>query len=73
MARAPERDGLIERRADPRDARATMLFLTPRAKELRPVAEEVVAELDAHVGAVLPTRVRGPLKAALRSIADLDG
>jgi DNA-binding MarR family transcriptional regulator len=72
MARALERDRLIERRPDPTDARATLLLLTERAKELRPVAEEVVAELDARVGALLPARAHGPLKAALRSIADLD-
>ena len=72
MARALERDGLIERQPDPTDARATLLFLTERARELRPVAEEVVAELDAHVSALLPRRVRRQLKSALRSIADLD-
>jgi DNA-binding MarR family transcriptional regulator len=72
IARALERDGLVERRPDPTDARATLLFLTARAKELRPVAEEVVAELDARVAGLLPTRVRGPLKAALKAVADLD-
>src|SRR2546426_4519125 len=43
MARALERDGLIERRVDPSDARATLIFLTGRANQLRPVAEQVLA------------------------------
>jgi DNA-binding MarR family transcriptional regulator len=72
MARALERDGLIERRSDPTDARATLIFLTARAKELRPVAEEVVTELDTRVAELVPTRVRAPLKTALKLIADLD-
>jgi len=72
MARALERDGLIERRTDPTDARATLIFLTQRANQLRPAAEHVLAQLDAHVGRTLPARVRTSLKGALRQIADLD-
>jgi MarR family transcriptional regulator, organic hydroperoxide resistance regulator len=72
MARALERDGLVERRTDPADARATRLFLTERAQQLRPVAEQVVAELDARVAAALPVRARTSLKRALQRIAELD-
>ncbi len=72
MARALERDGLIERRVDPTDARATLIFLTPRASKLRPVAAQVLAELDARVAAVLPARMQNSLKKALRSLADLN-
>src|SRR5438445_1098847 len=72
MARALERDGLIERRVDPTDARATLIFLTQRANQLRPAAEHVLAQLDAHVSRTLPARVRTTLKGALRQIADLD-
>jgi DNA-binding MarR family transcriptional regulator len=72
MARALERDGLIERRVDPTDARATLIFLTKRAHQLRPVAEQVLAQLDAHVARTLPAHVRTSLKGALRQITDLD-
>jgi DNA-binding MarR family transcriptional regulator len=72
MARALERDGLIERRTDPTDARATLIFLTRRANQLRPVAEQVLAELDAHVAKRLPARIRTQLKEALRQLAELD-
>ena len=71
MARALERDGLIERRVDPFDGRATLLFLTPRAREFQPVAEQVVAELDALVTAALPARSRAGLKRSLRRIVEL--
>ena len=72
MARALERDGLVERRADPSDARATRLFLTDRARQLQPVAERVLEELDGQVAETLPARARASLKPALREIADLD-
>jgi len=72
MARALERDGLIERRVDPTDARATLIFLTKRAHQLRPVAEQVLAELDAQLAQALPAGVRNSLKSALRQIAELN-
>jgi len=67
MARAAEHDGLIARKPDPADARATLVFLTDRARELRPVAERAVADLEAAV----PARDREALLEALRQIADL--
>jgi DNA-binding MarR family transcriptional regulator len=72
MARALERDGLVERRADPNDARATLIFLTDRAKKLRPVAEQVLAELDARVAETVSARARASLKTALKQIVELD-
>jgi DNA-binding MarR family transcriptional regulator len=66
MARAAEQDGLITRKADPADARATLVFLTDRARELQPVAERVLADLEAAVPA------DEALIEALRQIADLD-
>ncbi|HET7855330.1 MAG TPA: MarR family transcriptional regulator [Gaiellaceae bacterium] len=70
MARALEGAGLVERRPDPEDARATRLYLTRRAREFRPVAEEILAELDERVSESLPVRT-GTLKRALRMLADL--
>jgi len=72
MTRALERDGLVERRVDQSDARATQIFLTERARELRPVAEQVLKEVEALVGAALPARSKETLKTALRQIAGLD-
>ena len=56
MTRALERDGLVERRVDPSDARATLIFLTERARELRPVAEHVLNDMETLVSATLPAR-----------------
>jgi len=71
MSRALERDGLIERRPDPADARATQIFLTERARELRPIAERILAELDDRVGAVAGAANQATLKQALRTLIDL--
>jgi DNA-binding MarR family transcriptional regulator len=72
MTRALERDGLVERRVDESDARATQIFLTQRAHELRPVAEQVLKDVEALVGAALPARARETLKTSLQQIAGLD-
>jgi DNA-binding MarR family transcriptional regulator len=72
MARALERDGLIERRPDPSDARATLIYLTPRALEFRPVAERILARLDDRVAALTGPRSRGALARSLRTIMALD-
>src|SRR5919201_1742496 len=70
MARALERDGLIERRPDPDDARATRLFLTDRARELRPAAERILADLDARVAAATGAPSQASLKRTLRRLVD---
>ena len=67
MARALERDGLVERRADPGDARATRLYLTPRAQRLRPVAEKAIAELERR----LPAREREDARRLLVRLKEL--
>ena len=56
MVRLLERDGLVERRADPRDGRASLVFLTKRARTFRPVAERALVELHALVGERLGAR-----------------
>jgi DNA-binding MarR family transcriptional regulator len=71
MTRALERDGLIERRRDPSDARATLIHLTPRALEFRPVAERILARLDREVAAAAGPRNRAALVQALRTIMAL--
>jgi DNA-binding MarR family transcriptional regulator len=71
MVRLLERDGLVERRADPRDGRAALVFLTERARDFRPVAEAALAELDRLVARKLSARGRSELREALRVLADL--
>jgi DNA-binding HxlR family transcriptional regulator len=71
MVRLLERDGLVERRADPSDGRASLVFLTERARRFRPVAEATLSELDRRVVRALSARGRAELPEALRVLADL--
>ena len=71
MVRLLERDGLVERRADPSDGRASLVLLTERARSFRPVAEATLAELERLVVGSLSKRVRDEVQAALRVLADL--
>jgi DNA-binding MarR family transcriptional regulator len=67
-----ERDGLVERRTDPSDGRASLIFLTARSRAFEPVAAAVLGELDDLVRSRLdPERVE-ELKAALREVSALD-
>ena len=66
MVRLLERDGLVERRADPSDGRAWLVFLTERARRFRPVAETTLAALDRLVIETLSVRSRDDLRDALR-------
>jgi DNA-binding MarR family transcriptional regulator len=71
MVRLLARDGLVERRADPSDGRASLVFLTERARSFRPVAEATLAELDRLVVRTLSASGRDEVQAALRILADL--
>ena len=53
LVRLMERQGLVAREADSEDGRAVLVRLTPRAREFEPVAERVLAELEALVAARL--------------------
>jgi DNA-binding MarR family transcriptional regulator len=67
-----ERDGLVERRTDPSDGRASLIVLTARSRAFEPVAAAVLGELDGLVRSRLdPDRVE-ELKAALRELIALD-
>jgi DNA-binding MarR family transcriptional regulator len=71
MVRLLERDGLVERRDDPSDGRAALVFLTERARGFRPVVEAALVELDRLVVRRLSARGRADLREALRAVADL--
>ena len=71
LVRLCERDGLVSRERDPLYARAFRSQLTARAKDFRPVAGEVLRELDAKVLAALGERQRNALARALKGVMDL--
>ena len=71
MVRLCERDGLVFRQRDPDDARAFRIHLTDRAKNFRPVARQVLRELDSKVLAKLGERQRSALARALKGVMDL--
>jgi DNA-binding MarR family transcriptional regulator len=72
MIRRLVRDGLVERRPDPSDGRASLIFLTARSRRFRPVAAETLSELDRLVRKRLsPTRV-AQLERALRELMELE-
>jgi MarR family transcriptional regulator, organic hydroperoxide resistance regulator len=70
MVRLAERDGLVDRREDESDRRATRVYLTDKGRRFKPVAERILAELDEVARAALGAR---GLSAAERSLAALAG
>jgi DNA-binding MarR family transcriptional regulator len=71
MVRLAERDGLVARRADEGDRRATVVHLTDRGRRFRPVAERVLAELGAGAEKALGERGLAATERALAKLADL--
>ena len=71
MVRLLELDRLVERRADPGDGRASLVFLTRRAGNFRPVVERALTELDRLAARALTARRRDEVRDALRLLADL--
>ena len=71
MVRLLERDGLVSRVRDPEDGRAFRIQLTPRSRAFRPVAEAVLAELDALVSRRLSRGRASALKRSLQEVMEL--
>jgi DNA-binding MarR family transcriptional regulator len=71
LVRRLERDGLVERRADPRDGRASLIFLTARSRAFEPIVARVLAELDQLVRRLLEAERVDELKADLRKLLGL--
>jgi DNA-binding MarR family transcriptional regulator len=71
LVRRLERDGLVERRADPGDARASLVFLTERSRAFEPVAAEALVELDRLVRLRLAAGQVESLRASLAELVDL--
>jgi DNA-binding MarR family transcriptional regulator len=70
MVRLAERDGLVDRRRDELDRRATRVYLTEKGRRFQPVAERTLAELDGMARAALGAR---GLSATERALADITG
>ena len=67
-----ETTGLVMRTPDPADRRAQRVYLTPRGRELRPVAEQVLGALDAAVAALLTPAQVSQLTQGLQAVLHLD-
>jgi DNA-binding MarR family transcriptional regulator len=68
---AMERAGLIERTPDPSDGRATLVRLASRGRAFRPVAERVLAELDARVATAVTATALTVTHATLKELIEL--
>lgn len=71
LVRSVEQTGLVSRVRDAADGRAFRISLTSRGEELRPVAEQVVADLSARVREQLSESELSTLKTSLRKVVDL--
>ena len=67
------RDGLVERRPDPRDARATRIGLTDRARTLREPLLAAARSVNADAVAVLGERGRQQAMRNLRTLIEAFG
>jgi DNA-binding MarR family transcriptional regulator len=71
LVRLCERDGLVTRAPDPGDTRAFRISLTDRARAFKPIADEILRDLDDLVLAALGQRQRQALARALKGVMDL--
>lgn len=70
MLQRMEAGGLVERAGDERDRRALRVYLTARAKRLRPRLDKVRRQLDRQAFAGLSARQQGQLASMLGQVAD---
>jgi DNA-binding MarR family transcriptional regulator len=71
MIRRLEGDRLVERRPDPQDARASLIFLTPRSRQFEPVAAATLRGLDTLARRRLSAQGVAAVKEALRELLEL--
>jgi DNA-binding MarR family transcriptional regulator len=69
MVRLCERDGLVERRSDTDDGRATRVHLTAKARRFQPAAERVLARLERDAGSSLGERRFAELRRSLKELS----
>ena len=71
LVRLCERSGLVSRTSDPGDGRAFRIYLTERARSFKPVADEILRELDVKVVAALGQKRQQTLTRALKGVIGL--
>jgi DNA-binding MarR family transcriptional regulator len=71
LVRLAERDGLVARKPDSMDGRATRVWLTPLAIDFAPVASDVVDELQRSVVRKLGARRTRSLERMLGVVMNL--
>jgi len=71
LVRRLEGDGLVERRPDPADGRASLIFLTARSRDFEPAAAVILDELDRLVHGQLGEERTAELRASLTELLDL--
>jgi DNA-binding MarR family transcriptional regulator len=71
LVRLCERDGLVRRERDQSDGRAFRICLTDRGRELKPVSDAVLRELDDRVLATLGRTQRNALARALKGVLEI--
>ena len=71
LVRRLEREGLVERHADPSDGRASLVYLTGRSRSFEPIVAEVLAELDLLARGRLDDEGVEALKEGLTELLDL--
>jgi DNA-binding MarR family transcriptional regulator len=71
LVAAVERAGLVKRQQDPADRRATRVLLTRRGRDLRPVAEGVLRDLNERAARSLTEAERRTLRRTLRKVMEL--
>jgi DNA-binding MarR family transcriptional regulator len=69
MVRLCERDGLVERRPDPDDGRATRVHLTAKARQFQPAGERVLASLERETRSTLGEQRLAELRRSLGQLA----
>ena len=69
MVRLCERDGLVERRPDPDDGRATRVHLTEKARRFQPAAERVLGQLEHDATGALGERGVAELRRLLARLS----
>ena len=71
LVRRLERDGLVVRRTDPTDGRASIVSLTERGRDFEPVAATTLVELHELVRRQLDDRQVDELRASLQKLLGL--
>ena len=71
LVRRLERDGLVERRPDPDDARASRIYLTRRSRRFEPAAAATLADLRRRVQRRLGSDRVSELERALTELSTL--